>query len=108
MSFFNKKSKVTVEMIHKENAEVNNIVEFWFLLNEDVNELEISINVNNQLDEIIPESRITFFKNKWYLLAGYENYQIGKWKFNFKGTLKKDKTQFKTSIKYNLAKTDKT
>ena len=103
MVFWNKKNSVKIEMVHKQNTENKDIIEFWFKLNKDILGLTVNINSLNQKDKIKPLPDTSYYQNKWYLLAGYENVKVKqKWKFTFKGFKKENNEEFKSVINYKI------
>lgn len=103
ISFLNKKKRIRIEMVHIQNLDNKNLTEFWFKLNKNVFNLRINIFSSNKKDEIITEKELKFFKNKWYMLAGYEDIKDGqKWKFDFTGFIDKSSKKFRNIINYKI------
>jgi hypothetical protein len=99
--FFSPKKTTIIDLIHKDSTEYEGVTEFWFKTNKDIKQIRVIINVSSFQDIISGDDTLTYKKNEWYLLVGYENVNFGrKWKFTFKFIDSTNNEEVSSIVKY--------
>jgi len=76
--------QLQIEITHNESSKHDNVTEFWFKPTLSIKLKKVLVKIENDEDIIEGNTLIEYDKNKWYLLAGYEDVRTGdKWIFTF-------------------------